>query len=387
MSIAFYISGHGFGHAARDIQVVNALARLDPAVRVVLRTSVPDWFLRTSLEPRVSIAPADVDTGVVQPDSVTVDEAETVTRAAAFYGTFPSRVAAERAWLLAVGARLVVGDIPPLACAAAAAAGMPAIALGNFTWDWIYGAYPAFDTQAPGVRRTIADAYAQATHAWRLPFAGGFGPMSGVEDVPLVARHARVARDETRRRLGLDDGARPVVLATFGGHGGGVPLGAAAAEGAWTIVATDYEVGARSSHHPNLRVIPADELRARGLTYTDLLSACDAVATKLGYGIVSECVANRVLLLYTLRGRFPEQEVFMRAMPAVLRSRLIAREDLLAGRWAESLDALLAQPEPAEQMETNGAEVVAARLLGVRQGRSSGSEVQPPRGGRPAGPV
>ena len=42
-----------------------------------------------------------------------------------------------------------MGDIPPLAFAAAAAAGVPAIALCNFTWDWIYGAYPLQLAAAP----------------------------------------------------------------------------------------------------------------------------------------------------------------------------------------------------------------------------------------------
>jgi len=49
MPFVFYVSGHGFGHAARATQVVNALARLEPAAPVVIRASVPEWFLRASL--------------------------------------------------------------------------------------------------------------------------------------------------------------------------------------------------------------------------------------------------------------------------------------------------------------------------------------------------
>jgi len=30
--IYFYISGHGFGHASRDIELVNTIAKRDPAV-------------------------------------------------------------------------------------------------------------------------------------------------------------------------------------------------------------------------------------------------------------------------------------------------------------------------------------------------------------------
>ena len=361
MVLLFYISGHGFGHAARDIEVVNAIALHDRSVRIVLRTAVPEWFLRASLTCAAEIIPGETDTGLVQPDSLSIDEEESARRAAHFYRDFPDRVERERDLIGGLGARLVVGDIPPLAFAAADAASVPSIAFGNFTWDWIYEAYPQFDAIAPGVIRLIADASAKATVALRLPFAGGFASMSRVEDVPLVARRASVSKDDTRKRLGLA-GDRPIVLATFGGHGGDVPLDRAASSDSFTLVATDYEVRSTASA-PNVRVVSAGALADAKLTYTDLLAAADVVATKLGYGIVSECLANGVVLLYTLRGRFVEQDVFMREMPAVMRCRHIDRDALCEGRWAEAVEALLAQPVPAMKPTANGAAIVARAIL------------------------
>ncbi len=165
-------------------------------------------------------------------------------------------------------------------------------------------------------------------------------------------------------RLGLPSG-RPIVLATFGGHGSHLPLADAAAHDSFALVATDYEVGEHAAADPNLHVVHAADLRHAGLTYTDLLAASDVVVTKLGYGIVSECIANSVALLYACRGRFVEQDVFIREMPGVIRSRHITQEDLRAGRWAESVDALLAQPAPARSMRVDGADVVADRLLSL----------------------
>ena len=51
----------------------------------------------------------------------------------------------------------------------------------------------------------------------------------------------------------------------------------------------------------NVRVVAMD-----GLRYEDVVAQADAVITKPGYGIVSECLANRVPVLYTDRGRFAE---------------------------------------------------------------------------------
>ncbi len=367
MTLLFYISGHGFGHASRDIQIINALARLVPNLRVVLRTMVPEWFLLTSLATPVEIIAGDTDVGVVQPDSLSIDEAATARRAAAFYGRFDERVAREVDLIRSLQPSLVAGDIPPLAFAAAAVAGVPSVAISNFTWDWIYGGFPGFDELAPGVRAVIARANAMATRTLRLPFAGGFAAMRNIEDVPLVARRSTLTKGETRGRLGLGH-ERPMVLATFGGHGGNIPLERAAENARFKVMATDYEVGSHLTPHPNLRVVSGEEMRRLGLTYTDLLAASDVVATKLGYGIVSECLANGVALLYTLRGRFIEQDVFIREMPAVMRSLHIDTDALRDGQWAESVETLLAQRLPAPPPHADGADVVARRMSEMAMG-------------------
>jgi L-arabinokinase len=93
------------------------------------------------------------------------------------------------------------------------------------------------------------------------------------------------------------------------------------------------------------------------------VAAADVVVTKPGYGIVSECAANDTPLLYTSRGRFVEYEVFVAQMPRILRCRYISQEDLLAGRWADAVDALLAQPAPRERARIDGAGIAAAEIL------------------------
>ena len=210
MLLVFYISGHGFGHAARATQVVNALALLEPAARVVIRASVPEWFLRASLQAPAEVSLCETDTGVAQHDGLSIDEDETARRAAVFYADFEAHVERERRVLAGLSATIVVGDIPPLAFAAAHAAGIPSVAISNFTWDWIYAGLPGFDRLAPGVRQQIADANARATLALRLPFHGGFESMRRVEDVPLVARHASASRAESNVSLAS---RRPAIAA------------------------------------------------------------------------------------------------------------------------------------------------------------------------------
>ncbi len=365
MTVVFYISGHGFGHATRDFEVIRALHARRPSLQIIIRSSVPRWFVERSLGDAVDLQPAETDTGVVQIDSLRLDEAETARRAAAFYQSFADRVSAEAAWLRHTGAGLVVSDMPPLAFAAAAAAGVPAIALGNFSWDWIYEAYPAFHALAPGVIALVGECYAASRLALRMPFHGGFATMPRIVDVPLVARRSRLGRDEARRILEIGDD-RPIVLASFGGHGAELPYAAIAAEGGLTLLLTEHEArSAGMTHESSARCISDREMADRHLQYEDLVAAADAVVSKPGYGIVSECIANDTALLYTSRGHFAENEILVSGMKPVLRTHFIDQDDLRAGRWQPAIDALLNQPAPRERMAINGATVVADALLAL----------------------
>jgi hypothetical protein len=100
----------------------------------------------------------------------------------------------------------------------------------------------------------------------------------------------------------------------------------------------------------------------RGLRYEDLVHAVDAVVTKPGYGIISECIANQTAIVYTSRGRFPEYDVLVREMPRYLRSAYLDQSDFLAGHWRAALDASLTVPLPPEQPRTDGAEVVSEMI-------------------------
>ena len=39
--IVFYVSGHGFGHTSRAIEVIHALLRAQPEAHIVVKTAAP----------------------------------------------------------------------------------------------------------------------------------------------------------------------------------------------------------------------------------------------------------------------------------------------------------------------------------------------------------
>jgi L-arabinokinase len=342
VSVAFYISGHGFGHASRSIELINALIDRQPGLRIVARTQAAAWLFKRTAHPSLELSPVETDTGVVQIDSLRLDAVETIHRAREFMAFFDQRVDAEVKFLRAHDVSVVIADLPPLGIAAAHAAGLPAIAYGNFTWDWIYAGYGGGDT----VARAIGDVYAHTMLALRLPMWGGFETMKHVRDIPFAARHSNQEPDDTRRALGIPLGEQ-VVLTSFGGYG---------VEGASKPAIPGYHVLWPGD-------IDENAMYEKGYRYQDLVRAVDVVVTKPGYGIISECIANDTALLYTSRGDFREYPVLVREMPKYLRCEYLEQEDLFSGNWKPALDRVLAQPSPPVKPATNGAQIAAELVL------------------------
>jgi L-arabinokinase len=361
-----YVSGHGFGHASRTIEVLNAIADRAPDVRILVRTEASHWLFRTTARPGISLASAACDTGAVQIDSLRLDEVETIRQADRFMAGFDRRVAAEAAVLNEAGASLVIADAPPLGIAAGRAAGCPTVLFGNFTWDWIYAAYPG----GAAVAEAIGRVYAEADLALRLPLHGGFATCRQIEDLPFVARRSRRDPAETRQALGLPHD-RPLALVSFGGYGSAqMDVARLARTPRYGIVMTDatpIDGRTLAALGPTGALLPLDAtaIYARGFRYEDVVRAVNVVVSKPGYGIIAECAANDTALLYTSRGRFAEYDVLVAGMPRFLRTRFVDQARLLTGRWAEDLDALLGQPDPPERADVSGADVAAERLLGM----------------------
>ena len=369
-AIVFYVSGHGFGHASRIVEVINAILARRPETRIGVRTSAPRWLFDLTVKGKIAFSTLECDTGVVQTDALTLDEADSIRRASAFHSDLVTRAASETRLLRELGAGLIVGDIPPLAFAVGAAAGIASIGLGNFAWDWIYSEYPRVRL-APSLLPTIRGAYAKGSMALRLPMSAGFESFSTVKDIPFIARHATHTREEVCKLLKLPTD-KPLVLMSFGGYG--VPSldtdGLTKFKKYFVMNVSNLPSGrtrkeAVSERKGSFVNINEEGMYDTGVRYEDLVGAAVAVVTKPGYGIISECIANDAAVLYTSRGHFPEYDVLVEEMPKYLRSAFVAQDDVFSGRWEPHLDKLLAQPRAKnyKKPDTNGADVAAEILL------------------------
>jgi hypothetical protein len=366
-SVAYVVSPHGFGHAARACALMGALWRLMPDLRFEVFTTVPKWFFEQSL--RRSSYSASLrgrrgsafrfhrlvtDVGLVQHTPMEEDLVATLRRVDRLLD--PSSGVLDRLSdrFERLDCALVVCDIAPLGIAAAGRLGLPSVLVENFTWDWIYEGYaescPELLPYAETLRRmsSAVELHIQAEPACR--------PNATALQVPPMSRPPRTAASAVRRRLGIADNEAMVML-TMGGLG-------------WDYRAIDGLID-----YPRARfVVPggASSTRCDGglillpfrssFFHPDLVNASDVVVGKLGYSTVAEAHFGRAAMAFIPRTRFRESAVLGRFVRATMASTEISEASFSSGSWLEDLDRLLGAPKPSEERR-NGAMVAAEAIV------------------------
>jgi hypothetical protein len=359
-TLVCYVSGHGFGHAVRVMEVITALWARRPDLHVVIHTPAPRWIFEFNLRRPFTLDVSRLDVGAVQADSLSIDIEATLRAYAEIVTHSPALVAAEVAAIAPLRPAMILSDIPALAFDIAARLDVPGIAMTNFSWDWIYADYVQ---DFPGYAHLVDDlrsSYTQATLLLRLPLHGDLSAFPRVRDIPLVARKATRQPDDVRRILGFPRD-QPVVLLSFGGIGITLRTPPTAPPGVTFIVTESGVQG--GAPPPGCRLISTAELTAAEVRHEDLVATCDAVMTKPGYGIVAECIANTTPIVYTSRGRFAEYACLVAGIEAYLPHAFISNDDLYAGCWRSALAAVLTQPKRETKIDISGAAVAADVLL------------------------
>jgi L-arabinokinase len=355
--IVAYVSGHGFGHATRTAAVLSKLRELQPELAITVVSAAPERLFRRAISGPLTIRRLECDVGLLQADALSIDEAATAARWKEFEREWPDHVDAEWRWLRHVGARVVVGDIPPLAFQVAHEVGVPSLALANFSWDWIYRHLGQRQPTLREAAARCAESYARAGLLLKLPFAGDLRAFRRAESIPLVARVPQLEREQARQRLGL--GGETTLLLSFGGFGL-ARFDASVLGGVSGVVFLTTDPLA--SPPRNVRVLDMTRLEAMGVEYPDVVGAVDVVVTKPGYGIVSDAIGAGVRMIYTERGDFPEYDVLVKELPRWLPCVHVSQAELRAGRIGEAVRQVLAKsPPPA--LDISGAEVAAVRIL------------------------
>jgi hypothetical protein len=356
--LVFYVSEHGYGHATRSAALIAALRQMSSdELRIHVRSGAPRWIFEER-DLGISRSTASIDPGIIQSNALDVDLEATVRAHERFAASWETLLDQEAELLRSIAPSVVVSDIPPLAIGAAAAAGIPAVGVSNFSWDWILSGYADREPRLRPIVQRYAEAYGKADCVFRLPMHGDLGAFPVIIDVPLLIHRAQLPRAQVRRQLGIaGDEQLLVALISFGGLGSGPfqAFDASDLAGMVFLAFTEKPQGFQGEWRrlSNPLAIPHEEL----------VAACDVVIGKPGYSTAAEVLAQGTRFLYVARGNWPEGPVLESGLQRDGCARAIPRDDFFAGRWREHLDALLAQPLPAQTAAANGAESIASHLL------------------------
>lgn len=352
--VAYIVSPHGFGHAARACAVMAELQRLRPAIHFEVFTEVPRWFFSDSLPRRFSYHHFSSDVGLVQSSPLIEDVQATVDRLDTMWSD-GTRVQGLADRLHELKCSMVMVDISPLGLAAATAVSLPTVLVENFTWDWIYGRYHDAPSKLCEHGRRMADLFASATLRIQTDPICEMSP-SAVR-VPPVARAPQNERVATRATLGVGTNEAMIVVSM-----GGVPWDYGVfselehSDGAWIVVPGGSERGVRRRGRLILLPFHAD------IYHPDLVAASDVVVSKLGYSTVAEAYRAGAALAFAGRPRFPESPVLARWVEEHMVAAEITEEALRNGEWLGAAGRLLEKPRRRPK-EPNGAGRAAEIIL------------------------
>jgi hypothetical protein len=353
-SLAYFISPHGFGHAARACAVMSALKGQQRQIRFEIFTEVPEWFFAESLPTCFNYHRLESDVGLVQKSSLEEDLEETAEKLDSALLTDSASVDAIARHLESLDCQMVVADISPLGLAVATRIGLKAVLIENFTWDWIYTGYSGTSQTLHRHALKMADIFAGA--GLRIQTEPVCNPVQDATTVPPVARIPRSSQTEIRRLLEVPAADSMVLLSM-----GGVPWNFSFLDRlecqdlAWIVVPGGADQPERRGR---LLLLPFHS----DFYHPDLVFASDLVVGKLGYSTVAEAFAAGSAFAFIARPRFPESRVLAQFVRAHLRSEEINADDFAGGRWFDRIAHLL-DNEKRQPGIASGAEEAAAAIL------------------------
>jgi hypothetical protein len=355
--IAYFISPHGYGHAARAAAVMMALRERDAAIRFEIFTLVPRWFFEDSLSEPFGYHSLLTDIGLVQKTPLIEDLPETLRRLDSLLPFDGPRIQEIAGQVSRLQCQLVICDIAPMGIAVAREVGIPSVLVENFTWDWIYQGYVEYEPRLAPHISYLQDLFDKANY--HIQTEPACQRHTADLTTSPVSRKVRTPAGEIRRQVGIPDTTRTVMITM-----GGIP---------W-----DYTFLEQLTHQDNLYfVIPgaAEQVQVRrnspdgsgGLAllphhsdffHPDLVNACDAVIGKAGYSTLAEVYSAGVPFGYVARPKFRESQVLATFIEQQMQGLAIAETQFRNGRWLSLVSDLLALPR-IQRLGVAGADQVA----------------------------
>lgn len=352
--IAYYITAHGYGHGTRSCDILNALRKAEPNIPIIVKTDLPVSFMKSRLLENIEVRPGAFDLGLIQKDSIQVDLEASLETIEKLYEREEALIQQECRFLENERIGVVVADVPAIPLEAAQRCGIPAIACSNFGWNWIYSEFVEQNARWQYFVDKFESVYRKTDLLLRQPFAEPMQAFPEIINLPLLASPGECRRSLIANATGADTDKIWVLLS-------------------FTTLNLNFQALKNMRTLKDFELFTVDPLAwpdsgihalSRELaSFADILASVDLVVTKPGFGIVSECIANKKPIIYSDRKNFLEYPVLVEAIEQYCRYAFIPNSELYAGALERALhDALNAAPAK-KNMPRGGAEIAATEIL------------------------
>ena len=344
-TIAYYVSGHGLGHASRASQVMSLIPG---EWRLIIKSSASRWFFELEVKRPFQLINEAFDAPPIQHDNFSIDWGATLSEGERLLRESETRAETETQWLLDNNVKMVVCDIPPLPLRAAEMAGIPCIVTANFTWVEILRAQAKRSADAARLMQAQRDLYRHATLALRTPLSFPMPYFPRKTDIPLIGRTGKSIRNQLLKHFNLPIDQRLVLV--YLGIWGGKEIQTEALKKRNDVTFFSFHEA------PD----PITSLHNDNWEFPDVLASMDAVVAKPGYGIASECMINAIPLIYHPRHEFAEYRVLRAGLREWGGAICMSRHRLINGQWDDHLDWAFATQPKAKNGD--GARIAAVQI-------------------------
>jgi hypothetical protein len=303
MHLCFSITAHGFGHAAISCAVINQVKEKYPDIKITVLSLVSRIYLQSRLRCEFELIPLGNDFGMLMVSPVEVDVQASALKYLSLYDNWQQAVDQEKQILEQIKPDCLISNISPISLDAAMQLNIPTASVAPFNWAQIYQAY-CLEPKQPEINQAkfIFDQMV-SIYRW-VDFI--FKPLPSVPFirdkeiyVASICDHPPPGSAQLLQKLPA--GINKIGLVALGGLPIKLDL-----ENWPRITGLHWLV---DQHVSQLRD-DMSQLSALPFSFLQLVSSCDLILTKPGYGTYCEIAAiakyQKVRVISIERQDWPE---------------------------------------------------------------------------------
>ena len=283
-TILFYVSDHGFGHATRCIALTR---KLQKNYKIIIKNHNAFKFLKNSLMDG-NIFDMKTDVGPAYNwKTQTMEYGKTQLDFDRFIKKENSWIEKEINFCKKINPDLIISDISPISLRLSHKMNIPSISIANFSWSDIIETFPESEKRND-ILHWLDESFSLSTLVLQLPLHMNLRGYLRKKNASLLTREINVSKSDLIEKLGI----KKKVILSYSNHDIFFS----------NQILKNFDILQMKQNYMFLNYNKIDDI-FEGQNLTSLASC---VVSKIGYGVVSDCLKNKIPMLLISRKNYPE---------------------------------------------------------------------------------